>query len=211
MKTLLFATLLFFFYNSSFAEEMGWIGKFKYTDAHSDILAHLYVRDNSPTGDRVHQTHERTQAITAQLRNDNKGYEWFYVLNDRVFRMKMPYLTIKQIAKNVPQKQRTQMYRTYLTDPLMLYYWNKNPEFLLDELTAYHNGTVCAIEDGLGRKARGKYSYKNFVEMLGFCEVMRRMVNKEYDAKDLDLYLNFMRKRKEEIGILVRPLATKRD
>jgi len=169
-----------------------------YDTVYDDVKLHLFGPDWYKSGDKVHQTHERTHGINARLRDKHKVWDcWYYVLNDTAFCLNMPDgLRIRDIARKVPREMRKSMYDTYLTSRSVLNYWDDEPGYLLDELTAYHNGTLCARElftENDDAENRYKYSKRFFYELLEICEIIPQLFPEGYDRSHFDGIMEFMR------------------
>ena len=169
-----------------FAEEMRF-GDSKYTNVLEDIKVHSERIDSG--GDNTQKVHEGTHYINSYLENTYRGYAWFYVLKNRVFRVRHPKITLTQVAQLVPLDQRTVTYNTYLVQSRT--WWDHEPLYILNEWSAYHNGTECAI---LEDKARAKYSHQCSQELLEYALLMRKILPKDYNSKDLDIFMDWMKK-----------------
>jgi hypothetical protein len=90
--------------------------------------------------------HETTHGINRDIRiNIGKvGQNGFYCLEDRAIVLNDPKLTITNVASLIPNIIRGSRYNLYLIDQAGQ--WDDMPTYLLDEWTAYINGTTVGAD-----------------------------------------------------------------
>lgn len=114
------------------------------TDIESHMPAGHIYRDN----DKITWGHETTHGINARVRNDynsrmQKRVNAFYVLDDNVAIIEEPKTTIREVAAKVPESLRGSVYNLYLIEQTKS--WNDTPLYILDEWTAYTNGSAVRL------------------------------------------------------------------
>lgn len=111
--------------------------------------------------------HECSHAVHADIRNDKVkiiktkvgylpipdpdfnrpkmgvGENGFYMLNNKAYKCKEPPIKKSQVAPYVHSQLRGFRFKTYITGQTA---WDNQPLYVLDEWSAYLNGTECAIE-----------------------------------------------------------------
>ena len=100
--------------------------------------------------DRITYAHEMTHQLNSALRNKvGQASNAFFVGSDKGWwvSLKEPKVTLSQVAELVHKEYRNEAYELYLKDQQK--YWNDQPLYVLDELSAYINGSTVAIEEGL--------------------------------------------------------------
>ena len=115
----------------------------------NDIDSHMPAGHQYRDGNKITWAHETTHGINADVRNkhyqpNQRRVNAFYVLNDRAAVITEPPITIAQMADMVPQDLRGPSYQLYLVQQRRD--WNNEPLYLMDEWTAYTNGTECGRE-----------------------------------------------------------------
>lgn len=115
----------------------------------NDIDSHMPAGHQYRDANKITWAHETTHGINANVRN--KYYQpnvprvnAFYVLEDRAAVISEPPITIAQMADMVPDDLRGPSYHLYLVQQRRD--WNDQPLYLMDEWTAYTNGTECGRE-----------------------------------------------------------------
>jgi hypothetical protein len=171
------------FVNNAYGEELRF-GNESYSSPLLDILAHSDTTDN--TGDDTQKVHEHTHYINSYLNRTNKGYAWLYALNNRVFKIKEPRLTLSTLSSKIPTRYHSFTYKTYLVQSRKD--WNNQPLYILNEWSAYHNGTEQAIKQNY---KRALYSYNCSNELLIYALIMRQNLPRDYTTTDLDIFLKF--------------------
>jgi len=142
-----------------------------------------YYRDE----DIVTWAHEGTHSINSRIRNTMNIDNGFYILNGKAVTLSHPNITLRDIAKAVPDKKRGRLYNTYLVKQQTA--WNTTPLYCLDELTAYINGTIVAVENKLYKRALE--SYTNSCEMYEYCSIAYKLCEKR-NYSDIEEFLNLM-------------------
>jgi len=134
----------------------------------SDIESHMPAGHIYRDSDKITWGHETTHGIHSRLRQkysqsgeiiktslgryfkSSNRINCFYVLENRAIILKEPNVTLAQVAGNVPQSLRGEVYRLYLIQQQR--YWNKEPLYVFDEWVAYGNG--AAVRHDLDIKNR---------------------------------------------------------
>lgn len=115
----------------------------------NDIDSHMPAGHQYRDANKITWAHETTHGINANVRNkyyrpNERRVNAFYVLEDRAAVITEPPITIAQMADMVPQDLRGPSYQLYLVQQRRD--WNNEPLYLMDEWTAYTNGTECGRE-----------------------------------------------------------------
>lgn len=161
--------------------------------------AHLKDIDSMLKADHIYRhevvstwAHEATHGINSRARLlYQKQYKTtinaLYMLDGYVAILGEPPLTMEQVAAAVPLELRGQhTYTLYMVDQRR--YWNNEPLYILDELTAYTNGAVVGIEYG-----ESVYSDEWFaLDMLGYALTMCKLLEADdsYNSRPLYAFVN---------------------
>lgn len=105
----------------------------------TDIERHLPAKHSYRDADKITWAHEGTHGINSQLRS-KYSQPGFYLLSNDAFTLAEPSTTIAAVAKKIPQSLRGRIYKLYCQDQQR--YWNTQPTYLIDEWTAYFNGSL---------------------------------------------------------------------
>ena len=103
-------------------------------------------RNTAYEPDPVTYCHELTHQLNAHLRNDaGSGMNAFFVGQDlgRYILLPEPSITLADVAESVVHF-RNEAYELYLVQQQQ--YWNEQPLNVLDEFSAYVNGSQLALE-----------------------------------------------------------------
>lgn len=107
----------------------------------ADIDSHMPANHIYSDSDKITWGHETTHGINSRIRNiHGPGVNAFYVLNNKAAIVKEPNTTMREVAKEVPESLRGNTYQLYLIDQANS--WNNTPLYILDEWTAYTNGSA---------------------------------------------------------------------
>ena len=112
-----------------------------------DLESHIAKGHPYYDTNKITWSHQVTHGINAAIRNQNlakEGCNGFYVLQDRSIVLREPSLTIRDIAKEIPEKLRGPSYNLYLVDQLDK--WNDRPLYIMDEWIAFSNGAEVGKE-----------------------------------------------------------------
>ena len=155
------------------------------TDAPVDIISDLQSHCSSPgtysDSDLVTTAHETTHGVNSDLRN-KYGKPCFYALNGKV--LSLPHelnTTLSQVAASVPEELRGRVFRLYLIEQQS--WWQNQPSYILDELSAYTNGVACSRQRQV--LDHGETSFA--VEFLGYAAVLVKMTG-DNDARAIVLH-----------------------
>ena len=149
----------------------------------NDLEAH--ARKGHPMrneGDPGNWVHELTHQVNSDLRcktraNDNA----FYILDGDYFILLEPKVTLRQVAAEVPKAERGTFYETYLVE--MRQWWNNEPLFVLDEMTAYTNGLLYHVMSN----TEDDYRLLAVKEFQDYADALVRAVKKhDSDYSQLD-------------------------
>lgn len=162
------------------ATEPGVLG-----DIDSHLSAGHIYRDN----DKVTWAHETTHGINARIRNENRSKNGYYCLFNRGFTIDSPKITLKDISNNTPASlKQGKTYSLYIVQQQR--YWNDTPLYVIDELTAYTNGAIVGVENGM--KDRAEYSLECAKEMLEFSKIALNLSPENYSHKsELSKFINW--------------------
>jgi hypothetical protein len=153
---------------------------------------HAYRNDADP----INWAHETTHGLNSRIRNSvpNAGrVNAFYVGKGRAAVILEPRLRLSQIGPSVPAVFRDDTFGLYLVQ--MTAHWESNPLYVLDEWTAYQNGTQTGLElEGLGaRNLGGRISAENMIEFSAFaCCLLRLVESGDPSFADLDQLRSFI-------------------
>ena len=97
--------------------------------------------------DPVTHCHEATQQLAGRIRNQFGGtgrVNAFYVGGGLCCVLPEPRVTLQMVARYVAPQYRNYQFQVYFINSAQ--HWNNQPLFLLDEFTAYCNGSQAARE-----------------------------------------------------------------
>jgi hypothetical protein len=122
----------------------------------ADINSH--VSNSFGGSDKITEAHENTHQINSDARNKfGQNRNAFYVLNNKIVLVSEPSTTIRAVASKVPSSLRGDVYNLYLVQQAGD--WNDTPLYILDEWSAYLNGSACRLDEGITSRAETvKYS-----------------------------------------------------
>lgn len=146
-----------------------------------DILSHL--PSNHHYGSSVH---EGTHGINSIIRN-KVGYDsnGAYLLNNQAFHHKEPQgLRLRDVAKAVPEELKGSGFQLYLVKQRR--YWDDHPLYVIDELSAYHNGTYRYLDQQ--DRSNTLHSCRLTIEFLGYLAIIVQEVRED----ELRAFLNEM-------------------
>lgn len=160
------------------------------------IVADAESHDPQPTKDNdlVTVTHECVHGASNVLRNKANASEYnaFYILDDLGYKVKeVKSFKLKDLANNIPQKHRKQIYKLYLVDSQQ--WWQDSPTYIVDEWNAYTCGTIAGIE--LKDDFRTQDSGFRMLEMAVYCQYLKRMANQD----DITEFIDFLTERNLEV------------
>lgn len=94
----------------------------------------------------VHDAHETTHRLNSLLRNQagGEGFNAAYLVGGRACVFREPRVSLAAVAQHVPPAFRLMSFGTYLQQSQGS--WNDHPLYVLDEWSAYLNGTRVALE-----------------------------------------------------------------
>jgi len=142
----------------------------------NDLERHAHagnpMRNEDDPGNWVHElTHQVNSDIRCStLAHDNA----FYVMHGKYVIFNEPNVTLRQVAKMVPQKDRGVLYKGYLVEQQRG--WNDSPLYVLDEATAYANG----LEYHVSTKTKDQYRLAYANEFLRYVNALILTIEK-YD------------------------------
>lgn len=156
-----------------------------------EVRTRLNGRENSTyrSSDLINYAHEGTHGLNSKMRNAMGGAGWnsFYVGGGFCVVLKEPRITINMVAQRVPSNLRTGQYQLYLVSQAGA--WNDHPLYILDEWSAYCNGTQCANEMGIDYGGTDRF----MMEFVEFSRILVAVV-KERDPNysDMENLTNFV-------------------
>jgi hypothetical protein len=150
-------------------------------DIIADLQSHLSNPGLYTDSDLVTTAHETTHGVNSELRQQY-GKPCFYALNGKV--LSLPHeldTTLSQVAASVPEELRGRGFRLYLIEQQK--YWQNQPSYILDELSAYTNGAECSRQRQVD--AHGEIDFA--VECLGYAAVLAKLTG-DKDVRAIFLY-----------------------
>lgn len=139
-----------------------------------DIESHLPPNHPYKDTDRVTWGHEGTHGVNSRIRNSlDSRSNAFYVLDNKAFTAEEPDFKLSDLANTIPQNLRGKVYKMYLIDQQR--YWNNEPLYVLDELSAYCNGSQVGIDELVGHD-RIEYSLSRAVEFFGYGLILHKNI-----------------------------------
>lgn len=147
--------------------------------------------------DKATQAHEATHGVNYEISKlDKQEYGAFYVGGGRCCVLPEPKVTIGQVARYVPQDQRTGRFKTYLSGDRV----GRNCLSILDEFTCYANDATCTKElnlpDDGGLEFAGEFS--GFADCL--VKAVRELDPQYSRLKELVEFVEWQKKRVAELG-----------
>jgi hypothetical protein len=138
-----------------------------------DIESHLPNNHPYKSNDKITWAHEGTHGINARIRNSlGSSYNAMYVFQNLAFVAKEPNFKLADVAKTVPTELIGDGYQLYLVNQQR--YWNNQPLYVFDELSAYVNGTSVGIELNVEYN-RVEHSFSKVLEFLGYSFVLLQL------------------------------------
>lgn len=137
--------------------------------------------------------HETTHGLNSRLRSGSPGFNAFYVMNGKAVIVKEPKGTLWQIGSLVPDSLRGPSFNLYLGEQRR--YWDETPTYLLDEWTAYINGSEVGSElneDGW------HYELLQAINFTVYSIAMAKSIREtdpQYDDTQLKAFIAFNSKR----------------
>jgi hypothetical protein len=126
--------------------------------------------------DKVTDAHECTHGVNSRVRNETRNEVGLYFLNNKAFVVpNHPNFTLSDLAAAIPPEKRGRLYKLYLQDQQR--WWNNEPLYVLDELTAYCYGARAGFE--LGMTDRGNESRDNAREMWRYSRIAAAMARRD--------------------------------
>lgn len=150
----------------------------------NDVQSQLQAGHGFGCDNPISTVHECTHGINSRLRNIYKK-PCFYVLNNKMI-ISESSGTLKDVADSVPPRFRGSLYQFYLVDAQK--WWNNQPTYVFDELSAYLN----ALE------AREELGITNRKEISGY--VSEFIIYSSYVKGNKD-YLNYQIKRADKLEV----------
>lgn len=147
--------------------------------------------------DKATQCHEATHFVNYEISSQRgQDYGAFYVGGGKCVILSQPKVTVGQVARYVPQTNRTGRFDLYLTGDRV----GRNCLSLLDEATCYANDAQCTKELGL----RDDGGLKFAGEFCGFLDCVVQAV-KNHDPNysqlsELESFVAFQKKRVAKLG-----------
>ena len=157
----------------------------EYCDTVNDVQSQLEAGHGYNCDNPISTVHECTHGINSRLRGIYKQ-PCFYVLGNKMFTFPEPKGTLKQVADSIPKRLRGSLYQFYLVDAQK--YWNNQPSYVLDELSAYINALQARSELGV--------TYRK--EISGY--VAEFLVYSRY-VKGGKEYLDYQINRAKKLGV----------
>lgn len=118
-------------------------GRGIFTDVHSRCTEQ--ERRNAYEPDRVTYCHEMTQQLNSRVRNSFSSQVNAHYLGGGLFAVfPEPRVTLTIVARFVSAEYRNSTFQTYLLDSRQ--WWDHQPLFLIDEWSAFYNGTLAAVQ-----------------------------------------------------------------
>lgn len=167
------------------------VGETTYQTALHDVSANCRNLSAYRDNDDIATVHEATHAINSQLRNSFGGRKVnaFYLLNGHALVLNEPPTTLEYVATNIPAPMRGTIFNIYLVEQKI--HWNDSPLYILDELDAYINGSIYAIQSN--NYARFQDSFQFAEEMYGYSVCLLYAINNvpQYDNTELIKAIRF--------------------
>jgi hypothetical protein len=132
--------------------------------------------------DPMTTAHECTHGTNSDIRNKLNVGNGYYLLNNTAITIDEPNFRKSQINQFVPSNRRGLRYSQYLVGTRE---WDE-PSYILDEWSAYTNGSLCAIEQ---KKATPNMQWSDWAcGTLEFCiySLAFMVACKKFSPKDFD-------------------------
>jgi hypothetical protein len=178
----------------------------------SDIEAHLWPGHPYQSGELVNWAHEGTHGLNSNVHDylrGNGNINAFYVGEGKAASVQRLFCPKAAVAQYVPAEFRDSTLSTYVLG--MPAYANE-PLYLLDEWTAYSNGTAVAIElSRLGYRLQERESVENMLEFSAFACGILMMIDEripQYSDKDaLAAFIGWGLRRAIDLGKAAQSIA----
>lgn len=150
-----------------------------------DIESHLPRAHPYKDDDKVTWTHEGTHGVNSGIRNSlTTNMNAAYLLKNWAFTAEEPDFRLSDLAGRIPKELRGHTYDLYVIRQQR--WWNHQPLYMFDELTAYLNGAKAGVE--LGMDNRAEYSAKSALDFLGYGAIIKQMA----DTQDYDSFFTYV-------------------
>lgn len=153
------------------------------------------MRNERDPGNWVHElTHQLNSDLREMTRaNDN----CFYLFMGEYVRLNEPRVTLKQVAALVPRGKQGAEYQAYLVSQQR--YWNSEPLYVLDEMTAMTNALHYHFITGTKDEKR----LSLVVEFIDYSDALLRAVEK-YDPRynqlgELRTFIKWSQRRSQAV------------
>jgi hypothetical protein len=130
--------------------------------------------------------HEQVHGVNSRIRNENRVAVACYILNDKAWTIQAhPKFTlgVGDLADKIPTDQRGDASQLYMLQQQR--WWNDEPLYVLDELTAYTLGTMADVE--MGNAAEAVFSKKKAQELWRYSRIAQKMARDSGFAHQADL------------------------
>jgi hypothetical protein len=115
----------------------------------ADVQSHLPAGNPYRDSDPITTVHESTHGINSLIRQ-HYGQPGFYLLNNKAAVISEPKTGLSKVAQIVPASLRGEVYDLYLIQQRI--YWENEPSYVFDEMTAYTNGAEARYELGIAER-----------------------------------------------------------
>jgi hypothetical protein len=112
-----------------------------------DLESHIVAGHNYNDRNKITWAHQVSHGISAAIRNkvySKEPLNGFYLLQDRSIVLKEPFITIKDVAREIPEKLQGPSFKLYFVEQNDK--WNDKPFYIIDEWVAFTNGSEVGKE-----------------------------------------------------------------
>lgn len=112
-----------------------------------DLESHLASGHSYNDINKITWAHQVSHGVNALIRNkvySKEPLNGFYLLQDRSIIFKEPAITIKDVAKEIPEKLQGPSFKLYFIEQNDK--WNDKPLYIIDEWVAFTNGSEVGKE-----------------------------------------------------------------
>lgn len=171
-----------------------------YLSVLDEIEERMPVQHQYRSSDKIGHVHETTHGLNSRLRNKHGttgSINCAYIVNTNgVFLMLLEpkHVKLSTIADKIPQWLRDSTYKSYLINQQR--YWNNEPLYVVDEWSAYYNGSVYGLETGWGKGARLNGSIARCFKFLYYSLVLVELhpdIKGEIDTLGQHTYENIVK------------------
>ncbi len=152
----------------------------------------------------VSYCHEATHQLNSRIRNtfSRTGiHNAFYVGEGKYVIFRESKITLRHVCQFIPYNKRTGNYQTYFVNALK--WWDNQPLYILDERTAYLNGTQAALEYESKLQGSDKIAQEFIFFAIALLQAIKHYDPNYLELRELTIFVRWQDRRTQELLQLV--------